>query len=927
MTSATEPRSRHRVPVEIGAGVSGWYLLEGVLRDASAAPRLRLHLECAGAVAETIPLAVAGRRLASPVVLTGPVAHAWLECDDGGPMPTVADIALRRIGRFGAMRRMLLGLRAADGRRDPLQIARALLDTVATARRDGMGHAGTLLRARYLQGLRPVQAAGAPARLRLGWPSLGARMAELRAVDRLAPLPPAEAQGAWEATGDDPRFRLEDHGIPVFLKAGWYRLRMRIEALDATSVIAPMLYPDHGHGYQPADMVRLPEPGAEGRIDTLLLFKQDVRALRFDPSLRRSRFALASFELRRLGRPSALLRLLAIAGRQTGHGVAGTAAAFVRFLRDAGRHGVSTAGGDLFERHCGQGGQGGSYSDWVRRYDTLDKSDLEQLRQRAARLVDPPLISLVLPVYRTPEAWLRRCLDSVLQQAYPHWELCIADDASPGPEVGAILREYAARDSRIKVAMRTVNGHISAASNSALELATGQFIGLLDHDDELRPHALLEMAEAIAADRDLALLYSDEDKIDADGRRFQPYFKPDWNPDLLLSQNYICHFTVLRTELVRAAGGFRVGFEGSQDHDLILRCAERLPARRIRHVPKILYHWRAIPGSTAMQRDSKDYAAVAGMRAVTDHLQRQQCPASVEELPHGHYRVRWAIPTPAPKVSIIIPTRDRAGLLRKCVESVLARTDYPDFELVIVDNQSVEAETLAYFDQLRGRGRVSILRHDAPFNYSAINNRAVAQCDGALLCLLNNDIEVISGGWLTEMAGHALRPEVGAVGAMLYYPDRSIQHAGVILGIQGVANHAYIGRPAGYPGHGARALVAQDLSAVTGACLVVRRELYERVGGLDEALSVAFNDVDFCLRLRQAGYRNVWTPFAELCHHESASRGSDDTPEKNRRFAGEVALMQQRWGDELQRDPAYNPNLTLQETDFGLAFPPRPAHA
>jgi len=922
MTSASQ-RPTRRIPLEIGEGAAGWYLVEGTLGEGVAAPHLRLHVERTDAEAETVPLAVTGQRLASPVVFAGTVTGAWLERDDAGPMPGIESPTLRRIGRPAAMRRMLLGLRRVDGHRDPLHVVRALLDTIATARRDGIGHAGTLLRARYLHGLRPARTVGAPARLHLGWPSLDAHHAELRAVNHLQPL--TQARGDWEATGDDPSFRLEDHGVPVFLKAGWYRLRMRIERLEDSSALAPTLYPDHGHGYQPADMIRLPEADSRGRIDALLLFKQDVHALRFDPSLRHSRFSLGSFALRRLGRPAALLRMLAIAGRDSGRGAAGTALAFAHFARAASRDGLSVAASDLFEQQAGN--RGGSYPDWVRRYDTLHKPELEHLRQRADRIADAPLISLVLPVYATPETWLRRCIDSVLRQAYPHWELCIADDASPGLETGDILREYAARDPRIKLAMRTANGHISAASNSALELASGQFVGLLDHDDELRPHALLEMAEAICADRELALLYSDEDKIDAEGRRFQPYFKPDWNPDLLLSQNYVCHFTVIQTDLVRAVGGFRVGFEGSQDHDLILRCAERLAPQRIRHVPKILYHWRAIPGSTAMQRDSKDYAAVAGLRAVSEHLQRQHCAASVEELPHGHYRVRWAIPEPAPKVSIIIPTRDRAGLLRTCVESVLARTDYPDFEIIVVDNQSVEAETLAYFDELRDNDRVSVLHHDAPFNYSAINNRAAAQCDGTLLCLLNNDIEAISAGWLTEMAGHALRPDIGAVGAMLYYPDRSIQHAGVILGIQGVANHAYIGRPAGHPGHGARALVAQELSAVTGACLVVRRELYERVGGLDEALSVAFNDVDFCLRLRRAGYRNVWTPFAELVHHESATRGSDDTPEKNRRFAGEVALMQQRWGDELQRDPAYNPNLTLQETDFGLAFPPRPAHA
>jgi GT2 family glycosyltransferase len=343
----------------------------------------------------------------------------------------------------------------------------------------------------------------------------------------------------------------------------------------------------------------------------------------------------------------------------------------------------------------------------------------------------------------------------------------------------------------------------------------------------------------------------------------------------------------------------------------------------VHHIPRVLYHWRAIAGSTALVRDAKDYAADAGARAVADHLVRIGADARVEQLPHGHYRVHWGLGERPPKVSLVIPTRDRVDLLRTCVESLLERTDYPDFELVVVDNQSRDPEALAYLASLEADGRARVLRYDAPFNYSAINNWAVARCDGAIIGLLNNDLEVISPGWLREMASHALRPEIGAVGAMLYYPDDTMQHAGVILGIGGVANHAYLGQPRGWPGHGGRAKVAQNLSAVTGACLVVRRAAFERVGGLDESLEVAFNDVDFCLRLRAAGLRNVWTPFAEFYHFESASRGSDDTPEKAARFRGEVERMQSRWQEQLYWDPAYNPNLTLFGTDFGYGFPPR----
>ena len=913
----------YRVAIEGEGWPAGWYLLEAGLEDAEAGA-LTLRIERSDGAQETVPLpAPRARQLVAPVVFTHAVAHAWID-RDGVAIPRFRRLHLRRVGRLAAMRRVLAGLKRPDGMPGWKNVARALHDGMASALQFGAARAGTLLLARYRRTLQPPSCVGPRATIRHGWPWLTSQLAELRPMQQLQALSTAGPVTEWEATGEDPGFRLEDHGADVRLKAGWYRLRLSAAAAGGTGLVAPALYPDYGEGYEHSEMIRLPDADVAGCIDALLVLKWDVDSLRFDPSIRRGRFAIRAFKLERLSRIGALRRMIAFApGRDGGSRwkqAARSAAGFVRTWRSDG---LSTAAADLFERQAVVPRQQAGYSEWVRRYDAIHKADLPSLRRQAARLEDPPLISLLLPVFQTPEAWLRRCLDSVLLQAYPHWELCIADDASPDPRIRQVLHEYAARDPRIRLVLRESNGHISAASNSALDIATGQFVGLLDHDDELRPHALLEMAEAICGKRDLGLLYSDEDKIDAQGRRFQPYFKPDWNPDLLLSQNYICHFTVIRTELVRSVGGFRAGFEGSQDHDLILRCAENLAPDGIRHVPKVLYHWRAIPGSTALERESKDYASAAGVRAVAEHLQRKGFHAQVEELLHGHYRVRWAIPSPPPRVSIVIPTRDRLELLRCCVESILARTDYPNYEIVVVDNRSVEAPTLAYLAELRKRTDTVVLQYDAEFNYSAINNWAASHCSGELLCLLNNDIEVISPDWLVEMAGHALRPDVGAVGAMLYYPDDTIQHAGVVLGIHGVAAHIYAGLPRESPGHGGRARVAQNLSAVTGACLLVRRDTYERVGGLDESLQVAFNDIDFCLRLRAAGYRNVWTPFAELYHHESASRGLEDTEEKKRRFQGEVDLMQQRWGQQLLEDPAYNVNLSLTSLCCDLASPPR----
>lgn len=709
------------------------------------------------------------------------------------------------------------------------------------------------------------------------------------------------------------------------LAAGWYVLDGQLVAIDGT-IMLPCLYPSYAGEAVPGSDIPLPDPDEGGRIHALILLHHDVTTLDFCPGLWPPRFHMRDFTLRRVSRAEALRRML-LEGSPGGRGF--STAAIRRgfsFVGDALTGGVPRATDRLFReyRQRSRPQAVSDYALWARKFDTFTGDDLVRLHERAQALLGTgPLISVLVPTYNTPLVWLRRCIDSVLAQAWPRWELCIADDASPDPQVVALLEEYARADARIRVTRRDSNGHISAASNTALSMARGDYVALLDHDDELRPHALLEMAEAIVRHPDVQLVYSDEDKLDVEGQRFDPYFKPDWNPDLLRSQNYVCHLSVIRIGLVREVGGFRIGFEGSQDHDLILRCTERLLSTQIHHVPKVLYHWRAIEGSTALTRDSKDYASAAGARAVAEHLQRIASGAQVEELAHGHFRVCWPVPEPAPKVSLIIPTRDRFELLYTCVESILGSTDYPNVELVVVDNQSSEPQALAYLTALESRERVRVLRYDAPFNYSAINNWAIAQCDGELVGLVNNDIEVISPGWLREMAGHALRAEVGAVGAMLYYPNETIQHAGVVLGVHGVAGHIYAGMPRGYHGHGARAWVVQELSAVTGACLLVRRKVFEEVGGLDERLQVAFNDVDFCLRLREYGYRNVWTPFAELYHHESASRGSEDTEEKKARFAGEVRFMRDRWDEVLAADPAYNPNLSLQSLNFELGFPPR----
>jgi GT2 family glycosyltransferase len=565
----------------------------------------------------------------------------------------------------------------------------------------------------------------------------------------------------------------------------------------------------------------------------------------------------------------------------------------------------------------------GDYARWIRCYDRLQREDVKRVREQIAQFHYSPLISVLLPVYNSNLKWLRRAILSVQNQLYPRWELCIVDDASTDRKIWPFLQKCGRQDPRIKLMRRTENGHISAASNDALRLATGDFVALLDHDDELAPMALYFVAQALNENRDLQLLYSDEDKLEEHNRRSEPYFKSDWNPELFLAQNFVSHLSVYRTDLIHRIGGFRIGFEGSQDYDLALRCIEQIRPEEIEHLPWVLYHWRAGDQSTASNPTAKPYAQEAARRAVQEHLKRTGIAGTVVPS-HGVYlQTKYAIPNERPMVSIIIPTRDQASALKKCVDSIFEKTDYPAYELIVLDNESHDSEALEFLAELTKRDGVRVERIDDAFNYSRLNNHGVELARGSFVALLNNDVEVLDADWLTEMVSRAMQPKVAMVGARLWYPNGTIQHGGVILGAGGIAGHAHIGLRRGEPGYFARAHLAQDVSAVTTACALLKRELYLQVGGFDENLAVTFNDVDLCLRLREAGYRILWTPYAELIHHESASRGFDDSAPKQVRFLAEVDYMKSKWGHILQRDPFYNPNLSLDENLFTLAFPPR----
>ncbi|MGI8821135.1 MAG: glycosyltransferase [Chthoniobacterales bacterium] len=549
-------------------------------------------------------------------------------------------------------------------------------------------------------------------------------------------------------------------------------------------------------------------------------------------------------------------------------------------------------------------GSATEYQAWFQRH-RLSPGQVQRLRAESGQFAHRPLLSILTPVFNTPVPWLQAAVDSVLAQAYENWELILVDDASSDSATVAALPEIAARDGRIRVARLEQSRGISAASNKALSIATGEWIGLLDHDDLLEPDALYQTAKLLQTQPEADVIYSDEDKLTEEGLD-SPLLKPDWSPDFFLSYNYLCHFVTLRRALVDQVGGFRSEFDGSQDYDLLLRVSEQTD--RIHHIPRILYHWRRSASSTSDNIRRKPKALEAGKNAVEQHLQRRGEPGYVAIDWRTHaYWVKREILNPQ-RVCIIIPARDAIPLLSRCIDSVVKKTNYQDYEIVIVNNDSESPEARDYF----ARTPYRLLHFQGPFNFSALNNFAVERTTCPWLLFLNNDVEIIDSGWLTAMVEHIQRPEVGAVGARLLYPDDTIQHAGVVLGVGGIAQHAFRGFPAEHPGVGRQLQVTRNYSSVTAACLLTRRDVFAEVGGFDEErLPVTFNDVDLCLKMRRAGYLIVYTPFAKLYHHESATR-------RRSVEARETEVMRERWPDLLARDPYYNPNLTRERADFSL---------
>ncbi|MDA8824160.1 glycosyltransferase, partial [Opitutales bacterium] len=561
------------------------------------------------------------------------------------------------------------------------------------------------------------------------------------------------------------------------------------------------------------------------------------------------------------------------------------------------------------------------YRKWIAKHDRFSSRDYKRAKKDLAILETKPLFSILLPVFDPKAKHLHATIDSVFSQIYTNWELCIVNDASQKSYVKPFLDSLVSRDKRIKVTHRITNGHISKASNDAAELAEGDFLILLDHDDLLRPHSLLRNAQKINENKRLQLIYSDEDKLDEHGARFDHYFKPDWNPDLFLSQNYICHLTCLTRQAFLDAGGFRTGVEGSQDWDLLLRITEAIKDEEIGHIPEILYHWRATENSTAKTLKNKTYALNNSLKVANETLKRrnEKALAEISDAENGYLRIKYSTPARPPLVSIIIPTKDRLHLISRCIESVLDKTSYSNYEIIVLDHESSDRPAIEYFKRLISEYRVKILKVSGEFNYSKINNFGARQAKGEILLFLNNDIEVVYGGWLNEMVTQTIRPEIGCVGAKLLYPNNKLQHGGVIMGLGGVAGHSHKHFHADDPGYKHRLKLVQNYSAVTAACLSIRKSVFEEVNGFNEkTLKVAFNDVDLCLKVKQSGYRNLWTPYSVLIHHESASRGRDDSPDKIMRFHREILYLKKKWQDIMDNDPCYNANLTLKRENFGL---------
>ena len=734
---------------------------------------------------------------------------------------------------------------------------------------------------------------------------------------KLTPLKDLEKinKKTWLSLSDDPHFHVKTKP----LRKGWYLLNIHSKTTEFQT--AKLYLHQRKRHIDETNAIILPIKPHKPLIK-IIRINENKTKLRFDPQETTGEFTIEKFQLIPLPYFYALYKQLTrIRNFDSKLKKLSLLQVFSLMRSQAQKQNIKTKDhvNTIYRSTFHKKETGKDYSSWLERNEKLKLQHFLKNKKQVQK--NQIGISIILPTYNTQLEHLKTCIHSVINQTHDNWQLCIVDDASIETPHIELIEEISKIEPRIKFKKRSQNGHISAASNDALAMCEKEYTLLLDHDDTLCPYTLEMFAISIADNPKAQMWYADEDKIDESGFRFMPHFKTDWNPDLLYSQNYIGHPVVFKTKLLKYIGGFRLGYEGSQDHDLLLRYTKELSNQEIIHLPWILYHWRATATSTALNTNAKDYTNDSGIKALKDFFEykNQSVKVTAGNYPNT-YRCQWPIPEKPPLVSLLIPTRDGYEILKNAVTSILQKTSYANYEIIILNNQTSCQKTLEYlYDIERQNDNIRILNWNHPFNYSAINNFGVKHAYGEIIGLINNDIEVISSNWLTEMVSHAIRPEIGCVGAKLYYSNDKIQHAGVILGIGGVAGHAHKYFDKNHPGYFSRLYLTQNYSAVTAACLIVRKQMFLDVGGLNEQnLAVAFNDIDFCLKAQQAGYRNLFTPWAELYHHESISRGHEDTPEKVARFNREVIFMKQNWSKYLKNDPYYNRNLTLEHENFGL---------
>ncbi len=719
-----------------------------------------------------------------------------------------------------------------------------------------------------------------------------------------------DARHQYRAIDNDPQFRTSNQ---YCFSSGWYRLTLRLYLSNGFGVFE--VFPS-GH-----PIGRFTAPVRSNTTHVFFIFLTEPNDyIRVDPVDRPCGFDIIQFDLIRLSNtPTAenfndslhsipQLYKFPESDQSDNECIDTQIASAIYFQK------LQKSANYLYEQFA--------YIRWIEFVERPWRKKTETAAISKNRLAgkETPIISIVMPVFNTPKNYLSLAIESVIAQSYPYFELCIVDDNSSVDHTKTTISHYAAKDDRIKVTYRNENGHISRATNTGISMAQGKYVAFMDHDDILDEHALYSCIEAFDANPDAALVYSDEDFIDEFGNRNNPHFKSDWNPDLLTSHNYITHFAAVNREKLSNELYFDPICDGAQDYDFFLRVTSSIRPEQIVHIPRILYHWRAHPDSTASDGKAKSYTERAGALALKKFCEKKQISAEVLHLGENAFHLQRAIDKMTrPLVSIIIPNKDQSQLLKKCIDSIFLKTSYDRFEILIVENNSIDSATFTLYRDLKNKhSNISIIYSPLDFNWSRLNNVGAQESSGEILLFLNNDIEVVNGDWLNEIVAQCLRHEIGCVGALLLYPDFRIQHAGLILSLGGLAGVSHKMRDYSDPGYFRRATLTQNLSAVTGACLAVRREVFDAAGNFSEDFPIAFNDVDFCLKVRSLGLLNLYTPHAILIHHESVSRGYEITAEKQFRIHMEKLRMQKKWANQLRFDPYYNPNLTTDKEDFSL---------